>query len=370
MLTIDQFTYHLPKELIAQHPISPRDHSRLLVLDRQSRKITHHHFYDLPNILTTNDQKLKAVLVRNNTKVIPARIFGTKTTGGHVEILLTQRKSLNQQGEIWECLTKPGLKENQKVTFENSDLMAECIQITGYTRLIQFNKSATDLFNELHIIGHTPIPPYITWGKEDEQSLRKLYQTTYAKHQGSAAAPTAGLHFTPELDQKLIEAGVQIEEVTLHVGLGTFLPVKEKDITQHHMHSEVFEIKPKVADRLNKAKQEGKKIVAVGTTTTRVLESCVNEENLLKAPSTDASQCVSTDIYIYPKYKFNFIDALITNFHLPESTLLMLVSAIVSQPNTNHDFKDFISSPIGKAYTEAIKEKYRFYSFGDAMLII
>lgn len=362
-LSLDQFDYHLPAELIAQSPISPRDHSRLLCLDIHSGQISHHHFYNLPDLLPNN-----CVLVRNNTKVIPARIFGRKPTGGAVEILLLKRTQIEHDGETWECLTKPGLKINQTVVFDylteaGEKLSATCVQINEYNRLIKFSLSKEKLFSALESIGHIPIPPYIKWNQDDEQKLRQLYQTTYAKVAGSAAAPTAGLHFTPELDKKLTTKGIQIEEVTLHVGLGTFLPVKTNDITQHHLHSEWFELKPEVATRLNQAKQAGKKIIAVGTTTTRVLETSAASQGLLKPGSGE------TSIYIYPPYQYQFIDGLITNFHLPKSTLLMLVSALVSSPNTTYQFQDFLSSPVGQAYTQAIAEKYRFYSFGDGMLI-
>ncbi|MBU0576567.1 tRNA preQ1(34) S-adenosylmethionine ribosyltransferase-isomerase QueA [Patescibacteria group bacterium] len=356
MLTLDQFDYYLPPKLIAQQPVAQRDKSRLLVLDRQTGKITHHHFYDLPNLLSAND-----VIVRNNTKVIPARIFGQKITGGQIKLLLTKRLTMQEKQETWECLTKPGLKLGQKITFANSSLVAICTQITGYTRKISFNQTQTELFQSLEKIGHTPIPPYITCIK-DEMRLRKLYQTTYARHQGSVAAPTAGLHFTPKLDLELQKRGIQIEEITLHVGLGTFLPVKETDITKHHLHEEQFSLPEDVAMRLNQAKQAQKKIVAVGTTTTRVLENCVKNGKLV--PMTG-----ETNLYIHPPHQFQFVDSLITNFHLPKSTLLMLVTAFVSQPNTSHQFKKFQNSSAGRAYQTAITEKYRFYSFGDAMLI-
>ncbi len=358
MLTLDQFDYHLPEGLIAQHPAEPRDSSRLLVLDRQTGKVAHRHFYDLPQLLDAN-----TVLVRNNTKVIPARLLGKKSTGGHVELLLNKQLTIAKGAEEWEVLTKPGLKLGQTVLFDNSDLTATCTEITGYTRKIRFNKHATELLNAFSAIGHTPIPPYIEWNQNDEQELRQLYQTTYAKVAGSAAAPTAGLHFTTEVDQQLRDKGVQIEEVTLHVGLGTFLPVKDQDVTSHHMHAEYFEITEKTANSLNHAKQEGKKILAVGTTSMRTLESAVNEHGELQAQSRE------TSIYIYPPYQFKFVDQLITNFHLPKSTLLMLVSAFVSAPNTPHEFSTFLSSSVGKAYLEAISQNYRFFSFGDAMLI-
>jgi S-adenosylmethionine:tRNA ribosyltransferase-isomerase len=358
VLKLSNFTYHLPTELIAQSPAVPRDSSRLLILDRQTGRVEHYHFHDLPDLLTSND-----VLVRNNTKVIPARIFGEKSSGGHVEVLLTKRLRLGKTGEVWECLTKPGLKPGQVVTFTDSPLLATCQTINHFTRDIEFNQAGVDLFTSLEKIGHTPLPPYIDWEKHDEHALRQLYQTTYAKFSGSAAAPTAGLHFTPELDEKLRAKGIQIEEVTLHVGLGTFLRVKVDDITQHQMHSEVFELKPEVAERLNQAKQAGKRIISVGTTTTRVLETCATEQGKLQAQSGE------TQIFIYPPYRFKFIDSLITNFHESQSTLLMLVSSLVTEPNTPHTFTFFNETVMGKAYQAAQQEKYRFLSFGDAMWI-
>lgn len=358
MFKLSDFSYSLPPALIAQKPIEPRDHSRLLVLDRETGAISHHHFYDLPTLLGPND-----VIVRNNTKVIPARIIGHKKTGGAVELLLTKAISSNSKGEIWECLTKPGLKVGQTLLFSESDLTATCIEVTNYTRIIQFNQKHLELMISLDHIGQTPLPPYIEWQASDEQSLRQRYQTVFAQYEGSVAAPTAGLHFTPEVDAALKNKGVQIEEVTLHVGLGTFLPVKTDDITQHAMHKEWYELKPEVAERLNAAKAAGKRIIAVGTTTCRVLETCSNELGHLKPGLGE------TSIFIYPPYQFKFLDGLITNFHLSESTLLMLVSALVSQPNTSHVFQNFEKCIIGRAYQEAIKKKYRFYSFGDGMLI-
>jgi S-adenosylmethionine:tRNA ribosyltransferase-isomerase len=358
VLKLSDFTYQLPPELIAQAPAVPRDSSRLLVLDRQTGQLEHHHFSELPDLLTASD-----VLVRNNTKVIPARIFGEKSSGGHVEVLLTKRLQLGETGEVWECLTKPGLKPGQVVTFSESSLTATCQTINHFTRDIEFNQAGTDLFTSLEKIGHTPLPPYIDWEKHDEEELRHLYQTTYAKFAGSAAAPTAGLHFTPELDERLRQKGIQIEEVTLHVGLGTFLRVKVENITEHQMHSEVFELQPEVSNRLNQAKQSGKRIISVGTTTTRVLESCSDKSGQLQAHAGE------TDIFVYPPYRFKFVDSLITNFHESQSTLLMLVSSFVTQPNTSLDFISFSETTIGKTYQVAQQEKYRFLSFGDAMWI-
>ena len=360
MLTLSQFNYKLPQRLIAQFPAEPRDSSKLLLVDRAAQSLSHHHFSELDQLLTADH-----VLVRNNTKVIPARILGHKATGGAVEILLTRRLSLNKHGhERWECLTKPGLKAGQVVHFDQSPLTATCSAITDYTREISFNLAANELFAELLAIGHTPIPPYIHWADDDEAELRQKYQTIFAKISGSAAAPTAGLHFTEELETRLRAKGVEILEVTLHVGLGTFLPVKTEHITEHHLHKEWFELKPEVAERINTLKAAGKKIISVGTTTTRVLESCVSETGILEAHSGE------TEIFLYPPYKFKAIDGLITNFHLPESSLLMLVAALVSQPITNVPFESFAVSLIGQAYTAAIANDYRFFSFGDGMLIL
>jgi len=360
MPQLSQFSYHLPPELIAQRPAEPRDSSKLIRINRSTGEISQHHFTDLAQLLDSS-----SVLVRNNTKVIPARIYGHKKTGGAVEILLNRRVGFDSAGnEQWECLTKPGLKQNQVVFFQASPLTATCTAITDYTREITFNLPQKLFFTELMAIGHTPIPPYIHWNDEDETELRTLYQTIYAKISGSAAAPTAGLHFTPELEMKLKAKGVEILEVTLHVGLGTFLPVKTQDIAKHHLHKEWLELKPEVAQRLNVLKAAGKKIIAVGTTTTRVLESCVDKNGQL------AGQTKETEIFIYPPYKYQIVTGMITNFHLPESSLLMLISALVSWPNTQIEFKDFNSSLVGRAYQTAIQEKYRFYSFGDGMLIL
>lgn len=356
-MKINQFHYHLPEVLIAQRPAEPRDHSRLLVLDRHTGKIVHRHFYNIVDYLGAND-----VLVRNNSKVMPARLFGKKSTGGLVELLLIKGISSDSEGEVWEVLSKPSLKIGQRIFFSPGKLTADCIATEGYTRTVRFNQSRIDLIKSLDKIGKIPIPPYIHWSDEEEK-LKTLYQTTYAKIVGSAAAPTAGLHFTPQLDQLLTEKGVKIEEVTLHVGLGTFLPVKSEEILEHHMHSEWCEISTDVAARLRQYKQERKRIVAVGTTSVRTLESMTNDTGEVQSGSID------TQIFIYPGYRFKCVDALITNFHLPESTLLMLISAFVSTPNTQHRFRDFQSSLVGKAYEQAIKEQYRFFSFGDAMLI-
>jgi S-adenosylmethionine:tRNA ribosyltransferase-isomerase len=358
VLKIADFDYTLPPDLIAQQPANPRDHSRLLSLNRQTGEISHHHFYDLPELLNSN-----TVIVRNNTKVLPARIYGTKETGGKCEILLVHRSGLSESGEIWECMTKPGLKPNQIISFTDSDMTATCRQITGFTRLMEFSFQGEKFFAALDKIGHTPIPPYIHWHEEDETQLRQVYQTTYAKITGSVAAPTAGLHFTPEVDAQLRQRGIAIEEVTLHVGLGTFLPLQEENITAQQLHPEHLELSTTVAATLNAAKAAGKKILAVGTTTTRLLESCVNKAGQLEP------QVTQTTLMISPPYQYRFVDHLITNFHLPKSSLLMLLSAFVCVPNTYQEFSTFGETVAGRAYSEAIKQRYHFYSFGDAMLV-
>ncbi|CAN5306002.1 tRNA preQ1(34) S-adenosylmethionine ribosyltransferase-isomerase QueA [soil metagenome] len=355
---IEQFNYELPPALIAQTPANPRDSSRMLVLDRVTGEIQHKHFFNLPDFLSDND-----VLVRNNTKVIPARIFGQKDTGGKCEILLVQHVQNNLNNCEWECMTKPGLRENQTVSFAESSMVATCIKITGYTRILQFGVPIQDFYLELNRLGKTPIPPYIHWAENDEENLRELYQTTYAKIQGSAAAPTAGLHFTKELDKKLHERGVSFAEVTLHVGLGTFLPLLPEQIEAGKLHHEMYEITEETAQQLNQAKKAGKKIVAVGTTTTRTLETLADSAGVLHAGVGQ------TDLFIQPGTAFKFVDKMITNFHLPKSSLLMLVSAFTTEPNAPHQFNTFLLTPVGQAYEIAITEQYRFFSFGDGMLI-
>lgn len=358
MLKLTDFDYHLPDENIAQMPAVPRDSSKLLVLNRDTGEVSHKHFFDLPDLLDES-----YVVVRNNTKVMPARIFGEKPTGGKVELLLLKRVGIGDAGELWEVLSKPGVKLGQVISFGDGLMKAEVKQLDHYTRLVEFSLKGEALFEALEKIGHTPIPPYIDWAMDDEAHLREIYQTIYAKFSGSAAAPTAGLHFTKEVEQKLADKNIEIEEVTLHVGLGTFLPVKVEDVVTHEMHHESYVLRQEVAAKLNRAKKAGKKILAVGTTTTRLLEACTNEEGELIAGQAE------TNIYIFPPYKFKFVDAMVTNFHLPKSTLLMMISAFVSVPNTKAEFSSFAESYVGKAYDIAIKNNYRFYSFGDAMLI-
>ena len=340
-MKVSDFNYNLPKELIAQVPIKDRDQSRLMVLDRKNKTIEHKIFKDIIDYLEPGD-----CLVRNNTKVIPARLYGVKEeTGANVEFLLLKRVD----GDIWEVMVKPGRKlmPGVRVEFGNGLLKAEILEkFEDGNRKVKFEYNG--IFNEiLNEIGLMPLPPYI----HEKLKEKDRYQTVYAKYEGSAAAPTAGLHFTDELFKKLKEKGVEVANVTLHVGIGTFRPVKVENIEEHDMHSEHFYIKAEDAEKINKAKREGHRVIAVGTTSCRVLESIADENGYVKEVEGD------TNIFIYPGYKFKCLDALITNFHLPESTLLMLVSALAG--------KDYIM----QAYEEAVKEQYKFFSFGDAMFI-
>lgn len=335
------FYYDLPKELIAQSPLADRSSSRLLHLSMKDGSIEHRHFTDILDYLKEGD-----CLVINDTKVIPARLYGHKEdTGALIEILLLKRK----ENDIWECLVKPGkkAKPGAKIIFGDGILKGEILEVVEEgNRLIQFHYKG--IFEEiLDKLGEMPLPPYITQKLED----KNRYQTVYAKHEGSAAAPTAGLHFTKELLERVKASGVQIAHVTLHVGLGTFRPVKVDDVEQHHMHSEFYVVEEDQAKIINDAKKNGKRVIAVGTTSCRTLESATGEDGILQTKSG------WTDIFIYPGYHFKMIDGLITNFHLPESTLLMLVSALAGKEKIMH------------AYEEAVKERYRFFSFGDAMFI-
>ena len=340
-MKLSEFDFDLPEELIAQHPVKKRDTSRLMVVDRETGSIEHKHFYDIVDYLKPGD-----VLVRNNTKVIPARLFGIKEeTNGHVEVLLL--KELKK--DTWECLCGNAriVKMNTVISFGEGLLKAKCIEIKDEGIRV-YEMIYDGIFYEiLDQLGTMPLPPYI----KEKLADKDRYQTVYAKIEGSAAAPTAGLHFTDEINQKIIDKGVTILEVTLHVGLGTFRPVKVDNVLEHHMHSEYYMIEPDVADALNKAKAEGRRIIAVGTTSTRTLEA--NMQKYGKFTATHEN----TDIFIYPGYQYKAIDCLITNFHLPKSTLLMLISAFASK------------ELIFKAYHEAIQEKYRFFSFGDSMFI-
>ncbi|MBR2870216.1 MAG: tRNA preQ1(34) S-adenosylmethionine ribosyltransferase-isomerase QueA [Clostridia bacterium] len=337
----DDFDYNLPPELIAQTPVYPRDSSRLLVFDRQNDKIEHKHFHDVVDYLKKGD-----VLVINDTKVLPARTFAYTKNGGKVEVLLLKRFNLTD----WEVLVKPGkkAKPGTKLIF-NQELSLEVLSTIEETGSRKVRFSFDGVFEDiLSRIGEMPLPPYITEKLKDQER----YQTVYAKTDGSAAAPTAGLHFTQELLQKIKDKGVEIVPVLLHVGLGTFRPVKVDDVTNHHMHSEFYEVSQMSAEIINKAKREGRRIIAVGTTSVRTLESATGEDGFVKAQKGD------TDIFIYPPYKFKCVDALITNFHLPKSTLLMLVSSLSTREK------------ILEIYNTAVSEKYRFFSFGDAMFIL
>ena len=336
------FYFDLPRELIAQDPLPARDASRLLVLDRETGQVTHKKFRDILSYLHPGD-----CLVINDTKVIPARLLGVrKGTGGHVEILLLKR----QKDDVWEAIVRPGkkLRTGARVEFGDGLLEGEITEVLpDGNRLVRF--SYEGIFEEvLDRLGQMPLPPYITHQLKD----RNRYQTVYAVHEGSAAAPTAGLHFTKELLEEIRQMGVKIARITLHVGLGTFRPVKVEDVTEHHMHSEYYRVSPEAADLINKTRAEGGRIISVGTTSTRTLESVADENGKIVPGSGQ------TDIFIYPGYRFKAIDGLITNFHLPESTLLMLVSALAGKEH------------ILAAYEEAVREGYRFFSFGDAMLIL
>ena len=339
-MNVSDFKYDLPEELIAQVPLEKRDESRLMILNRKNKTIEHKKFRDVIEYLQPGD-----VLVRNNTKVIPARLYGKKETGAHVEFLLLN----NIEGDIWESIVRPGnkLHVGTKVIFGDGLLEAQILGVMpGGTRKVEFKYKG--IFNEiLDQIGLMPLPPYI----HEELKENDRYQTVYAKYEGSAAAPTAGLHFTPELLEKISQKGVKIANVTLHVGIGTFRPVKVDKVENHQMHSEHFYIKQEDADIINNAKKSGHRVIAVGTTSCRVLETVANNDGLVQAIEGD------TQIFIYPGYNFKVLDGLITNFHLPESTLLMLVSALAG--------KEYIMN----AYNEAVKNKYRFFSFGDAMFI-
>ena len=340
-MNVSDFDYNLPEELIAQVPIKKHDESRLLVLNKEKQTIEHKTFKDIIDYLNEGD-----CLVLNETKVLPARLYGKKETGANVEFLLLKQ----MENDIWECIVRPGnkLHVGAKVIFGEGLLQGEVIEtLEGGTRKVKFTYEG--IFNEiLDQIGLMPLPPYI----HEELKENDRYQTVYAKHEGSAAAPTAGLHFTPELLKKLEEKGVKIANVTLHVGIGTFRPVKVENIEEHDMHSEHYYIKQEDADKINEAKNNRKRVIAVGTTSCRVLESIASQENgLVQATEGD------TKIFIYPGYKFKCIDGLITNFHLPESTLLMLVSALAG--------KEYVMN----AYKEAVEKEYRFFSFGDAMFI-
>ena len=340
-MDVKDFDYDLPEELIAQDPLEDRSSSRLMVLDKKTGEVSHHVFKEIVKYLRPGD-----CLVLNNTKVIPARLFGVKEgTMAKIEILLLKRR----QNDVWETLVKPGkkAKPGTKIIFGDGLLTGEVIDVVDDgNRLIQF--SYEGIFEEiLDKLGQMPLPPYITHQLKD----KNRYQTVYAKYDGSAAAPTAGLHFTKELLQQVKDKGVDIAEVTLHVGLGTFRPVKVDNVLDHHMHSEFYMVSQEAADKINNAKKNGGRIISVGTTSTRTLEAASDENGMLK-------ECSGwTDIFIYPGCSFKVIDCLITNFHLPQSTLVMLVSALAGREH------------VLNAYKEAVEERYRFFSFGDAMFI-
>ena len=335
------FYFDLPQELIAQDPLEDRSASRLLHLDKLTGKVSHHVFKEVPSFLKPGD-----CLVLNNTKVIPARLLGQRESGGHVEVLLLSRK----ESDVWETLVKPGkkCKPGTKLSFGDGLLKAEVLEtLEDGNRKIRFFYDG--IWEEvLDRLGEMPLPPYITHKLKD----KNRYQTVYAKYEGSAAAPTAGLHFTKELLAQIESQGIKIVYVTLHVGLGTFRPVKEENVLDHHMHSEWYQVSPEAAQTINETKASGGRVICVGTTSCRTIESAAGEDGKVMAGSGD------TQIFIYPGYRFRVLDGLITNFHLPESTLVMLVSALAGREH------------VLAAYQEAIKERYRFFSFGDAMIII
>lgn len=336
------FYYDLPPELIAQDPLEDRSSSRLMVLNKETGEVSHHVFREVTSFLEPGD-----CLVLNNTKVIPARLMGVREeTGGAVEVLLLKRRA----DDVWETLVRPGKKARPgtKLVFGDGLLHAEVLEVVEEgNRLIRFQYEG--IWEEvLDRLGEMPLPPYITHKLQD----KNRYQTVYAKYEGSAAAPTAGLHFTQELLREVEKKGVDIAYVTLHVGLGTFRPVKVENLAEHHMHSEYYQVSGEAAEKINRAKESGHRVICVGTTSCRTVESACDEKGHLEAG------CGDTDIFIYPGYRFKVLDALITNFHLPESTLVMLVSALAGREH------------VLSAYEEAVREKYRFFSFGDAMLIV
>jgi len=356
-MNLSDFDYELPEKLIADYPIEPRDSSKLLVLEKVSKNVIHDNFYNLGHYLQKGD-----ILVLNNSKVYPARLFGKKKgTDGKVEILLNHEVSPGK----WQVVGK-GLKIGAIVLFDDSDLSAKVLEQNEGCYVVEFSKVGEEFFRVIESIGHVPIPPYIEAKREENDSRKNAdkenYQTVYAKERGSVAAPTAGLHFTEKVFADLRERGVEIEELTLHVGLGTFAPVKVDDITKHQIHREFFSIKNEVVAKLNSAKVAGRRIISVGTTSTRVLEYIFSSPELVNSAvsSKELSGSTSgwTDIFIYPGYKFKIVSGIVTNFHLPKSTLIMLVSAFAGVEN------------IQSAYRAAIESEYRFYSYGDAMLII
>ena len=339
---INDFDYELPQELIAQTPAEKRDFSRLMVVHRNSGEVEHKHFYDILDYLKAGD-----CLVLNNSKVLPARLYGRKEgTDANIEFLLIKRI----EGDTWETMVRPGkrLKPGDAVSFSDDKLFRAVVKDYGEdgTRIVEFEYEGIFL-ERLEELGKMPLPPYITHKLKD----KNRYQTVYAKYEGSAAAPTAGLHFTQELLRQIADKGIRIAYVTLHVGLGTFRPVKEENVLEHHMHSEYYQVTEEAANTINETKKNGGRVICVGTTSCRTVESAADEQGMVQPG------CDNTEIFIYPGYRFKVLDALITNFHLPESTLVMLVSALAGREHILH------------AYEEAICEKYRFFSFGDAMFI-
>lgn len=351
-MNISDFDYKLPPEHIANKPAHPRDSSKLMMINRTSGAITHHTFKDLPDLLDSN-----TLLVLNDTRVYPARIFGKKSTGGKVELLLVKKLPNN----TWEAMSKPGLSPETEIDLDVCTI--KVLEKKDRTIIIQPNIDEQAFMKALESIGTVPIPHYIhTLLSETE--LKQKYQTVYANESGSSAAPTAGLHFTEDVFKKLKEKGIDIVKITLHVGMGTFAPVDDHNISEGKLHAEFYEISKEEADAINEAKSAGKKIIAVGTTSMRALESATDERGKVHP------QYGETSIFIMPGYIFRIVNGLVTNFHLPQSSLLMLVSAFCSYPNSGEMFTRFPSSLMGKAYQEAINNNYRFFSFGDSSLII
>lgn len=372
---LNKYDYPLDEKKIANQPAFPRDSSKLLILNRSTGTIEDHHFYELTDFLSDKD-----VLVLNETKVFSARLLGKKQSGGKAELLLIKQIDLDS----FEAISKPGLKMGQRLFFprrsflESDGSLCADIDFSDFLQAevifrdensakvqVKFNQNGINLLREIDLCGFTPLPPYIK-ATQSEEEIKEEYQTVYAKEEGSAAAPTAGLHFTEELLDKLKQKGVQIEKITLHVGLGTFAKLTSENLSSKTLHSEYYEISKEVADRLNQAKKLNKRIISVGTTTTRSLESAALLSDSQKEILAVAKE---TNIFINPPYQFNFVDGLITNFHLPKSSLLMLVSAFCSAPNTKQEFTNFLSSSIGRAYLHALENDYRFFSFGDGMFI-
>jgi S-adenosylmethionine:tRNA ribosyltransferase-isomerase len=371
---LSAYDYDLPDKYIANAAVFPRDHAKLMRVNRQTGNLSDHFFYDLADFLGAND-----VLVLNETKVFSARLLGKKASGGKVELLLIKQIDLDS----FEAISKPGLKLGQRLFFprrsftESDASLSEDLEMSDFLQAeviyrdpdsakvqVRFNQGGADLLSEIDQCGFTPLPPYIH-PTQTEDKLKEEYQTVYAKHLGSAAAPTAGLHFTDQLLDKLREKGVQIEKITLHVGLGTFAKLSMANLEEKRLHEEFYEIKEDVAKRLNQAKQQGKRIIAVGTTSARTLESAVMSRNVHELSNLKGQ----TSIFITPPFQFAFVDALLTNFHLPQSSLLMMISAFCTSPNTSATFNDFKQTVVGQAYQRAIDHEYRFFSFGDVMLI-